>query len=257
MLIAPLKFVPKGDSYLWLESVTTQGYQARTINRPIIWAKTEELIASIPFSYGIDNRYFDGAHVHIKEISLKYMKHIKSSFDTSQVENLTTYQGSMFDVAVETVTLKVLLGDEDPESDSMKYGVSLPLPWSDFETILPGLWAGCIDEWDRQLKVEYEAIQLSLLQQDYKDLEEAYGKAPNKVKPLKLDASDPETPRQTIHVPDDVDIAAYHFEPDQLEGRRGMLTGNALIQRQLKLIRTGEAKPKNDDAPPPPFGFHA
>lgn len=237
-LIAPSKIFPKGD-YLYLEAFTTSGPQARTINQPIIWPKSCELIETIPFAYGIDNRYFDGSHVHIKEISLKYFKNIKSSFDTSQRDSLTTYQGSMFDVAVEQVTLKVNLGSDDPESDDISYGISLGLPWSDFETILPDLWAGCVDEWDRQLKVEYEAVQLSLLEDQFKSDEQRH---------LKLE--------KLLLGPESgpIDIAAYSYPPDQLNGKRGPLTGSALEARKLRLIRDNIAVPIND-SDSRPFGF--
>jgi hypothetical protein len=230
-LIAPSKISPKGD-YLYVECFTTTGPQARTINQPIIWDKSYSLLETIPFAYGIDDRYWDGAHVHITEISLKYFKNIKSSFDTSQRDSLTTYQGSMFDVTVEKVTLKVQLGSDDPESDKFGFGVTLPLPWSDFETILPDLWKGCVDEWDRQLKTEYEAVQLSLLEDQFKSDEQRH----LKLKKLVLG------PESGL-----IDIAAYSYPPDQLNGKRGPLTGSALDARKIKLIRDGIAVPINDD----------
>lgn len=242
MLIAPSKISPKGD-YLYVECFTTTGHQARTINQPIIWSKSWDLLATIPFAYGIDNRYFDGSHVHIKEISVKYFKNIKSSFDTSMRDSLTTYQGSMFDVAVEQVTIKVNLGSDDPESDDISYGVSLGLPWSDFETILPDLWKGCIDEWDKQLKVEYQTIQLDIMDQ-FKDksltlIDQVYSVE------LRVANQDGEP----------MDIAAYSYPSDQLEGKRGPLTGSALDARKLSLIRKGIAVPINDDDSRP-FGFN-
>lgn len=243
-LIAPSKISPKGN-YLYLEAYTTSGPQARTINRPLIWHKNQELLRVIPFAYGIDNRYWDGSHVEIKEVSLKYQKHIKSSFDTEARADLTLYQGSMFDVAVEKVTLKVHLGnpDEDAE-DSFGFGVSLALPWSDFESILPDLWQGCVEEWDKQLKVEFEAIQLSLLDQAKS---EADGYNQIRMKSLKA-------LKEATEDPLPIDIAAYRYPEDQLMGRRGLLTGSALEARKIKLIRDGIAVPIHDHEPRP-FGF--
>jgi hypothetical protein len=230
-LIAPSKLSPKGD-YLYLEAHTTSGPQARTINRPLIWHKSLELLKTIPFQYGIDDRYWDASHVEIKEISLKYQKNVKSSFDTEARADLTLYQGSMFDVAVEKVTLKVHLGNSKDAEDN--FGVTLALPWSDFYAILPDLWEGCVEEWDKQLRVEFEAIQLSLLEQ------------PSKTPNLKaLGISEQDGP---------IDIAAYRYPEDQLMGRRGLLTGSALDARKLKLIRDGIATPIHD-IPSRPFGF--
>ena len=232
-LIAPSKLSPKGD-YLYLEAHTTSGPQARTINRPLVWPKSQELLRSIPFQYGIDDRYWDSSAVEIKEVSLKYQKNVKSSFDTEARADLTLYQGSMFDVAVDKVTLKVHLGDPDDEEDSFGFGLTLALSWSDFEAILPDLWAGCVDEWDKQLRVEFEAIQLSLLEQA--------PKTPNlkAISPVEQDGP--------------IDIAAYSFPEDQLMGRRGLLTGSALEARKLKLVREGIAVPIHD-IPSRPFGF--
>jgi hypothetical protein len=248
-LIAPSKISPKGD-YLYLEAFTTSGPQARTINQPIIWPKSLEQLRSIPFQYGIDNRYFDVKHVAIKEIALKYMKHIKSSFVTRQQEKLTTYQTSMFDVAVESVTLKVQCGaDEQSEGEEEKFGfgVTLPLSWDDFKVILPDLWAGCVDEWDRQLKTEYQAIQLDLMDQ-LKDKGLALLESAEHVE-INITHQDGEP----------IDIAAYTYPMDQLQGKRGLLTGSALAARQLKLIRQGIAKPiqenANHDDDSRPFGF--
>jgi hypothetical protein len=242
-LIAPSKISPKGD-YLYVECFTTTGNQARTINQPIIWNKSCSLLETIPFAYGIDNRYFDGSHVHIKEISLKYFKNVKSNFDNGSRESLTTYQGSMFDVAVEQVTLKVNLGNDDPESDDISYGISLGLPWSDFETILPNLWKGCVDEWDRQLKEDYQAIQLNLMDQ-LKDKGLALMDSVKSVE-LKIVGQD-DGP---------IDIAAYSYPEDQLIGRRGPLTGSALDAKKVSLIRKGIAVPINDNPDKPrPFGF--
>jgi hypothetical protein len=239
-LIAPSKFIPKGQ-VLYLEAFTHTGPQARTINQPLIADKAFKLLKVIPFAYGIDDRFFDGAHVHIKEIALKYGKHVKSSFNTEYAKELTLYSGSMFDAAVETVTLKVSLGDEEAE-DAVTYGVSLTLPWADFSAILPDYWAGCVEEWDKQLKVDYESVQLSLL--DLTKAETA-GWGVSLVADTKLDEPDEGT------VP--FDIAAYRYHQDDLIGTRGPLTGAALEARKLGLIRKGKAVPKNDSAPP--FGF--
>jgi hypothetical protein len=231
-LIAPSKLSPKGD-YLYLEAYTTSGAQARTINRPLIWHKSQELLRSIIFAYGIDDRYWDASHVRVKEISLKYQKNVKAVFDTEARADLTLYQGSMFDVAVDKVTLKVHLGNPD-EDDSFGFELTLALPWSDFEAILPDLWQGCVKEWDKQLRVEFEAIQLSLL-----------GQAP---KTPNLKAISP------VEQDGPIDIAAYSFPEDELMGRRGLLTGSALDARKLKLIREGIATPIHD-IPSRPFGF--
>jgi hypothetical protein len=235
-LIAPSKISPKGD-YLYLEAHTTSGPQARTINCPLVWHKSQEL-RSIPFQYGIDDRYWDSSAVEIKEISLKYQKNVKAVFDTEARADLTLYQGSMFDVAVDKVTLKVYLGNPDDEEDSFGFGVTLSLPWSDFEAILPDLWEGCVAEWDKQLRVEFEAIQLSLLEQTKSGLKEAYGS-------FKIVAEGTAP----------IDIAAYRYPEDQLLGRRGPLTGSALDARKLKLIRDGIAEPLGHDHEPRPFGF--
>ena len=244
MLIAPQKISPKGN-YLYLEAFTTSGPQARTINQPLIWDKSCSLLETIPFAYGIDDRYWDGAHVHITEISLKYFKNIKSSF-VSQMKSLTTYQGSMFDVAVEKVILKVQLGSDDSESYKFGFGITLPLPWSDFKTILPDLWEGCVDEWDRQLKGEYQAIQLNLMDQ-LKDKRLAL-----------LEASEHVEIKITHQDDGPIDLAAYTYPTDQLQGKRGLLTGSALAARQLKLIRNGIAQPiqkSESDDDSRPFGF--
>jgi hypothetical protein len=244
-LIAPSKISPKGD-YLYVECFTTTGNQARTINQPIIWPKSWGLLATIPFAYGIDNRYFDGSHVHIKEISLKYFKHVKSNFDNGSRESLTTYQGSMFDVAVEQVTLKVNLGSDDPESDDISYGISLGLPWSDFETILPDLWKGCVDEWDKQLVREYEVKQLSMFEDGSADQLKMAVKFERDRRGLEI-AAEGTAP---------IDIAAYSYPEDQLVGRRGPLTGSTLDARKLKLIRDKIAVPINDNSDDSrPFGF--
>jgi hypothetical protein len=235
-LIAPSKLSPKGD-YLYLEAHTTSGTQARTINRPLIWHKSQELLRSIIFAYGIDDRYWDASHVEIKEISIKYQKNVKSSFDTEARANLTLYQDSMFDVAVEAVNLKVYIGSttEDGEGEhTFGFGVTLTLPWSDFEAILPDLWQGCVKEWDKQLLVEFEAIQLSLIDQ-----------LPKISNQKVLGISKQDGP---------IDIAAYSFPEDELMGRRGLLTGSALEQRKLKLVREGIATPIHD-IPSRPFGF--
>ena len=233
-LIAPSKISPKGD-YLYLEAHTTSGPQARTINRPLVWHKSQELLRTIPFQYGIDDRYWDSSAVEIKEISLKYQKNVKSSFETEARANLTLYQGSMFDVAVDKVTLKVHLGDPDDEEDSFGFGLTLALSWSDFEAILPDLWQGCVGEWDKQLRVEFEAIQLSLIEQT--------PKTPNlkTLSPVEQDGP--------------IDIAAYRYPEDQLMGRRGLLTGSALEARKLKLVREGIAEPLGHDHEPRSFGF--
>jgi hypothetical protein len=233
-LIAPSKISPKGD-YLYLEAHTTSGPQARTINRPLVWHKSLELLRTIPFAYGIDDRYWDSSAVEIKEVSFKYQKNVKSSFDTEARADLTLYQGSMFDVAVDKVTLKVHLGNPDDEEDSFGFGLTLALPWSDFEAILPDLWQGCVEEWDKQLKVEFEAIQLSLIEQT--------PKTPN-LKTL--------SPVEQVGP---IDIAAYRYPEDLLMGRRGLLTGGALEARKLKLVREGIAEPLGHDHEPRPFGF--
>lgn len=242
-LIAPSKISPNGD-YLYVECFTTTGPQARTINQPIVWPKSCDLIETIPFAYGIDNRYFDGSHVHIKEISLKYFKNIKSSFDTDLRESLTVYQGSMFDVAVEKVTLKVHLGSDDPDSDKFGFGISLGLPWDNFQAILPDLWKGCVDEWDKQLVREYEVKQLSMFEDGSVDQLKAAVKFERDRRGLSIVAEGTAP----------LDVAAYYYPPDQLNGVRGPLSGNALKERKLKLIRKGIAVPI-DDSTDPPFGF--
>lgn len=240
-LIAPSKFVPKGQA-LYLEAFTHTGPQARTINQPLIADKTFKLLNVIPFAYGIDDRFFDGAHVHIKEISLKYGKNVKSSFFGEAAKNLALYSGSMFDVAVESVSLKVNLGDEE-DGAAVTYGVSLTLPWADFCLTLPDYWQGCVEEWDKQLKVDYQSIQLNLLD----ELKDTGIRLMDNITSIKL------TSTEAGEAAAAMDIAAYRYHQDDLIGKRGPLTGAALEARKLGLIRSGKAIP-NDDTDPP-FGF--
>jgi hypothetical protein len=246
-LIAPSKFVPKGQ-VLYLEAFTQTGSQARTINQPLIADKTFKLLKTIPFAYGIDDRFFDGAHVHIKEIALKYGKNVKSSFNTEYAKELTLYSGSMFDAAVESVSLKVSLGDEEDE-DAVTYGVSLTLPWADFCLTLPDYWQGCVEEWDKQLAIDYQTRQLNLLEDIDKDIQGFSLTTQQAIKTLTVI----EGGADNLGTPLPLDVAAYFYNQEDLIGTRGPLTGASLEARQLKLIRKGIAVPKDDTDPP--FGF--
>jgi hypothetical protein len=182
--------------------LTKNGEQSRTLPE-LSFSNDWKLF---PFANGLDDR-----QIEVKDISVKLIKFNHEVYVVN--EELPFENVQSIGVRDTLVTYSILF-----RSDAKPFKLTLSLEWDSTQELSLGLWDQVKKLWDKQF-IE-ESKQLSL--------------------PLSSVTSMPSSVVSISATDEQVNVDDYDFAAAQLEGARGPLTGTALTQRKLKLIRTGQ-----------------
>jgi hypothetical protein len=227
-LIAPFKLSFKG-AFVKAEVFTKYGWQARTVNAPLSSHRFREIMDALPFAYYLDNRQLDGSHVSLKEIQFNYEAKTKKQLgDVDVYESAPRYDKGALEIVVSSVSIKYSIGDEDdPENQFAIRSYNISIPFEDVSDYIYSYWEDLIKEWDEQLLKEVNQLSLFDVNSQAKD---------------QIREADDVVAIRKFSL-DEVNLEDYEFKTEDLQGKSGkLLTGDALRQRQLKLINNGQAK---------------
>jgi hypothetical protein len=229
-LIAPSKLSFNG-AFVKAEVFTKFGWQARTVNAPLSSYRFREIMDALPFAYYLDNRQLDDSYIALKEIQFNYEAKTKKQLgDVDVYESASRYDKGSLEIVVSSVSLKYSIGDEDdPGSQFAISSYNISISFEDVSDYIYSYWEDLIKEWDEQLLKETNQLSLFDVGSQAKDqIREAETTEVDAIRKLSLD---------------EVNLEDYEFKTEDLQSKSGkLLTGDALRQRQLKLINNGQAK---------------